>query len=351
MLVALWINANSEGPGRIPVKVVKAFSANQSPEGIVADANGLLFISLRNTGDNGFRSNKVAKVLTDGNLELIAEFGATGPGMSGILGLAMGRDQSIYCTFTSGDERHGVWRITDSGEKEKLPGSGSIQMPNAIAIGGDNSLFVTDSDPLDQGEAGVWRFTKETGAFEPWCDDPLIRSDPSNPNGGFPVPAANGVAYVSPNSLYVANTEKSLIAKISILEDGSAGMVSLVAGGSPLILNPDGLVVDSMDRLYAVLPMATVNLPADMGGPLPPMSPIVQINQNSGQIVPMLDPVAFPDADYFDFPTSLSVVESTSQEIRIFVSSMGSANYNFPPGTGAKLTELNIGKVSESCEE
>ncbi|MEX0322258.1 MAG: SMP-30/gluconolactonase/LRE family protein [Puniceicoccaceae bacterium] len=317
----------------------------------MADDKGNLYISLRCTEEGRIVSNQLVKVLASGELSVITDLGAIDPGMSGILGLAVDSDGYIYCAFPCGDERHGIWRISPTGEKERLSGSERIVMPNAIALDGANNVYVTDSDPFEQGQAGVWVLTRETGSFEPWCHDPLVRSDPANPNGGLPLPGANGIAFVPPNHLYVANTEKSLIAEILIREDGKAGEVSLVAGNSHLLTTLDGLIADAMGYLYTVIPIATVDLSPEMGGPLPPMSPVVRINLQDGQIEPLLDVHAFPDKEYFDFPTSLSLRSSSQYGITVFVSSMGSVNYNFPPGTGAKLTRLEIGNASDSCEE
>ena len=57
-----------------------------------------------------------------------------------------------------------------------------------------------------------------------------------------------------PNRLYVANTEKGLVAQIPInVRDGSAGEPTLVAAG-PGLATADGLAVDAHGGLHAVIP-------------------------------------------------------------------------------------------------
>ena len=314
-------------------------AAGTAPEGVAFDRNGNMFYGLRETDGESYVSNAVMKVTPWGEKSILADLGPSVPGMLGVLGLTTDSKGNIYIACASGNESHGVWKICPDGEKHRLPGSEQLYLPNAVTLDAKGNLYCSDSDPFDQSAAGVWRLEKNGDSFEPWCNDPFVRSDPTNPNAGFPAPAANGLAFDPPNHLYVANTEKNLVAHITILSNGSAGPASMIAP----IINPDGLAVDTKGSVYVVVPMATVDLPPEMGGPLPPLSPVVRINPQTGIVENILDPVTFPDEEYFDFPTSLAFATGPLNKKSVVVVSMGGVNYIFGPGTGPKFTQVGVG--------
>lgn len=95
---------------------------------------------------------------------------------------------------------------------------------------------------------------------------------------------ANGIAFRH-NRLYVASTEKGLIAQVSVLPDGSPGMLSVVARGPELIMI-DGIALDVHGTIYAAL----------IG-----QNRVVAVDPVSGSVTPLAGP-----ADGVDGPASLA---------------------------------------------
>ena len=123
--------------------------------------------------------------------------------------------------------------------------------PNALAFDNQRNLYATDSHG-----GSVWRFNpndvNQSGTL--WVQRDLLRTSPQNPLG-TPLGGANGIAFF-PNRLYVANTEKGLIAGIPIEPDGSPGTPTLIAGGSPIgrLITVDGIATDADGNIHAVIP-------------------------------------------------------------------------------------------------
>ncbi len=339
LLVLLRSESGIEG-----IAIVRDFPSSNSPEGVVVTNKGLVYVSLRTKVGPAYTKNELVELSPDGELTTVARLGEAAIGSYGLLGLCTDNQGHVFAAFASGNATHGVWKINRSGEKERLTGSEKIFLPNALTCDDQGNLFVSDSDPFDQGTTAVWRYSAKAGTFESWCDDELLQSDPENPNGGLPLSAANGIVFVPPNHIYVSNTEKSLVAHITVLPDGSSGEVIQIAGDSPQLINPDGLDVDMEGNLYTVLPVCTLDIPAEMGGPLPPVSPIVKIIPATGEIIPILDPVEFPDSDYFDLPTSLSIGKTERNTETVVICSIGAVNFEFPPGSGPKVTKLELSR-------
>ena len=152
---------------------------------------------------------------------------------------------------------------------------------------------------------------------------------------------ANGIVFDPPNHLYVANSQRNLVARITVSKNGTAGDVTVVAAGWP-ILNPDGLALDAHGNIYVAIPLSTFpQSVADLYG-LPPTSPVVRIDPTSDEVAPVLD-LDFPDTEYFDFPTSLAFGRGPWDHKSVYVVGMGAANYGLPFGTGPKLTQVGVG--------
>ena len=92
-----------------------------------------------------------------------------------------------------------------------------MTFPNALTFDQRGNLYVTDSFG-----GAVWRFASGRAgrlharhAGQPWARHQLLAPAPDDPFG-FPLPGANGIAFAPPNRLYVANTEKGLVAEVPI---------------------------------------------------------------------------------------------------------------------------------------
>lgn len=319
-------------------EVIYDFDEGSASEGIAFDRNGNMFLGVRTIGVAGHTASDIIKITPWGETSVLANLGPTPPGANGLVGLTTDPKGNVYVAFSSRNEKHGVWKICPDGEMQLLPGSEQIILPNSVTLDKKGNIYVTDSDPLNMGTTGIWRLPKKGEAFEPWCGDEPVLAAYDNPLG-FPLVGANGIAFGPPNNIYVANTEKGLIAHITILEDGSAGTATVLATHPMLLINPDGLALDTNGDIYTVLPPSTFPL-----GVVPPMSPVVKIHADTGEVEPLMDPFTFPDGEYFDFPTSIVFGTGPMDKKSVYVANLsGMEGYGMPPGSGAKITQVGVG--------
>jgi sugar lactone lactonase YvrE len=219
---------------------------------------------------------------------------ATGDVDGGVLGLAVDPDGDLYAAFPSGNPTsHGVWRIGRERGMARLPGSDAMLTPNALAFDARGNLYVSDSQ-----DGTIWRFPRR-GPGALWLRHPLLAPAP-----GF---EANGIAFVPPATLFVANTEQALIARVSIRPDGSPGRPEVAAAGFELLL-VDGLAADVHGDLHAVI----------VGSTIFGTAPVVKIDPRTGTITPSTD-----GGDRFDFPTSLAFGTGRGDRKSVYVVNAG----------------------------
>jgi sugar lactone lactonase YvrE len=246
-------------------------------EGIAIDHRGHIFMSNRRL-ENDTRVCEILEMALDGTVSVFATLdpAVADSFAAGVAGLAFNARGDLYAALISSNPTtNGVWRIRRNGEAERLPGSRRMLFPNALAFDPRGNLYVTDS------AGSIWRFPRE-GRGRLWVRDPLLAPDPGI--------GANGIAFVPPNNLYVANTDRALIARIRIRPDGSPREPELVAAGIEL-LTIDGLAADARGMLYAVIAASVAFGTA----------PLVQVNPDTGKIT-----ASSADASAFDLPTSLA---------------------------------------------
>jgi sugar lactone lactonase YvrE len=247
------------------------------PEGIAVNHRGDIFIGNRRlVGER--RISEILRIAPDNTVSVFATLGpATGDVDGSVLGLAMDPDGTLYAAFPSGDPAsHGVWRIGRDRGMARLPGSDAMLTPNALAFDTRGNLHVSDSR-----DGTIWRFPRR-GPGALWLRHPLLAPAP-----GF---GANGIAFVPPGTLFVANTDQALIARVPIRPDGSPGRPEVAAAGFELLL-VDGLAADVHGDLHAAIVGSTIFATA----------PVVRIDPRTGTITP-----STVEADRFDFPTSLA---------------------------------------------
>jgi sugar lactone lactonase YvrE len=249
------------------------------PEGIAVDHQGDIFVGNRRlTGDR--RTSEILRIAPDNSVSVFATLGQAGVELdAGVLGLAVDDGGDLYAALATGDPTtHGLWRIGRHGGMARLAGSERMLTPNALAFDVQGNLYATDSE-----DGTVWRFPRG-GAGALWLRHPLLAPDPSFGIG------ANGIVFVPPATLFVANTDLALIARIPIRTDGSPGEPSVAAAGFDL-LTVDGLAADAHGNLHAVIAGASIFGTA----------PVVRIDPKTGEITSSTD-----EWDRFDFPTSLA---------------------------------------------
>jgi sugar lactone lactonase YvrE len=251
---------------------------NDMPEGIAVNHQGDIFVGNRRLAGEQ-RVSEILRITPDNTVSVFATLGSSPPGnfVRGVLGLAVNPNGDLYAAFPSDDPAtHGVWRIGRRGGLGRLAGSAAMLTPNALAFDTRGNLYATDSQ-----DGTIWRFP-HGGPGALWLRHPLL-----TPSPGI---GANGIAFVPPATLFVANTELALIARIPIRTGGSPGEPAVAAAGFELLL-VDGLAADVHGDLYAAIAGSTIFGTA----------PVVRIDPRTGEITPSTD-----QADRFDFPTSLA---------------------------------------------
>jgi sugar lactone lactonase YvrE len=267
-------------------ETILSFAPGNRPEGIAVHPAGDVFVGNRQVGGS-VTINEILRLTPDGNTAVFAGLPDTSAAAEGLLGLAVDPAGHVYGALVSFDGNHGIWRVSRDGTRtDLLPGSSDIVFPNALAFDRAGNLYVTDSFG-----GAIWR-ARPGESFTRWVADGLLEPLPSDPFGS-PLPGANGIAFFPPDTLYVANTERGLVASVRIDPDGSAGPVAAV---TPAFAVPtvDGIAVDVHGRVYGLLP----------GFALLQVSPLVSIDPGTGAVTAIVTDAA--DTSAFDTPLSLA---------------------------------------------
>ena len=287
---------HSLSPGR--VKAVLALRPLiDLPEGIAIDRRGHIFVGNRRL-ENDKRVSEILEIALNGKVTVFATLDpAVVEGIgAGVLGLAFDSRGDLYAAVASSNPRtHGVWRIRQGGEAERLRGSRQMIQPNAITFDNRGNTYVTDS-----ANGTIWRFPG-TGRGKLWIRHALLAPDP---NFGI---GANGITFVPPRDLFVANTDLGLIARVRIRYDGRPAEPVLVAAGIEL-LTIDGLAADARGHLHAVI----------VAAPAFGSASLVHVNPDTGKIKS-----STIHEGRFDFPTSLTFGRGPRDHKSVYVVNSG----------------------------
>ncbi len=216
-----------------PVETIAEFdaAAGELPEGVAVDRAGNRYVTLAPLG-------QIVKIDQKGRRSLFAQL-PIGESQGLAIGIRFDRSGNLWAALASFEEdTHGVWRITPGGVPERVAALPPTTLPNAFAFGRKGRTYVSDSFGgaiwvLDAGE-------------EPriWAQDALLEGvDPAFTIG------ANGIE-LRRGSLFVANSQKNLVARIMIDKKGEAGDISTYVEDEQLA-GVDGILFDRRGRLYA----------------------------------------------------------------------------------------------------
>ncbi len=175
----------------------------------------------------------------------------------------------------------GIYRVPASGGAAKLFAKhAEMAFPNGLVWDDAKNLFVTDS------AAGAIFAVGPDGAIVKWTEDVWLKGGKDTCGSGIGAAfdiGANGIA-LRDGAFYVTNTDKAVIVRVPILEDGRAGTAELFAGpdcdalggadGLAIAPNGDFIVADNRQdkivrvtadgRIHAVASGGALDFPASV---------------------------------------------------------------------------------------
>ena len=178
-----------------PLEAVKSFNAenNELPEGLTIDKAGNMYVSLGPPFFVGGGYGAIWKLSPNGmEATSLVEY-PSGPAPAGVVVDPPG---NVYFALSNpGVGDGGVYRLTEDGGTERMPGTENMIVPNGLAFDKQGNLFVGDSVL-----GAVWRIPSNgSDPAEIWLQHELIAGCTPDDFG------ANGVAFWK-GDLYVANT-------------------------------------------------------------------------------------------------------------------------------------------------
>jgi len=299
-------------------EVVNSFDASRSelPEGITIDKAGNIYVSL---GPPFWLPDvdyfgEIWKISPDGTEMVLAEI--DGPPAAGLTVDASG---NVYYAYPTSDENtRGVYRLTEDGSTERLPGTENIILANGVAFDKQGNLYVSDSIL-----GAIWRIPSgEAAVAENWFQHGWLGGCEEDPFG------ANGVAYWK-GSLYVASTTKGLLVRIPILTDGSAGEPEIVAGEDDCdpefdeLDSMDGIALDVDGNVYALLVI---------------QHKLVRIDPNDGTSATLLT-----DADGLHNPASIAFGTGKDNQESVFFTNFAVLPPEPPASFGPAVLKFDVG--------
>ena len=188
--------------------------ALETPENLVFDKSGTLYMSLALTGE-------IRRIAPDGTqstlilLPIGPPLTFCGPFFNAVTGITLDdHDGTLYASVVACDTAfRGIWRISPDGHGEVIANLPLAAIPNGLDLD-DDELYVADSSM-----GVIWRVPAAGGPAEIWLDHPLLKLPPDAP-AGFPGP--NGLKLFH-GEVYVSNSAAGTILAIPIAHDGSAG--------------------------------------------------------------------------------------------------------------------------------
>jgi sugar lactone lactonase YvrE len=302
--------------GTLETLVSFSSQALETPENLVVDESGTVYVNLAITGE-------IRKIAPDGtqstliNLPLGAPpLTICGPFFGGLTGLAQDpRDGTLYAALASCDvASRGIWRISPDGHGEVIANLPLAALPNGIVLE-DGQIYVADTS-----QGLVWRAPAEGGTAEVWLDHPLLKPPPGAPAGS---PGPNGIK-IFKKEIYVSHSTAGTIIAVPINRDGTAGEPRIHAH-LPGNSGCDDFSFDVHGALYCATN---------------PFQTVVKINQDGST------EVLLTAADGLDGPTATAFGRQGQDRLNLYIIN---AAFPFLPTThNPSLMRLHLGVPGDS---
>ena len=216
-----------------PVEVVATLKPGAFTESLVAHPNGDIYISYMFDGQIVRVSGSEVSVAAQLPEEAMVGF------MAGISTLNIDAGGTIVASVISANPAyHGVWQFhPDTGEASLLGALPPMNNHlNGSAIDDEGRVYVADSTL-----GLIWQVVPGEGVGKVWSRDPLLGR---RPYIGL-APGANGMRFHK-GKLYVTVSDQATIVTIPVKDDGSAGVVEVLARD----IHGDDFAIDTDGTLY-----------------------------------------------------------------------------------------------------
>jgi putative intracellular protease/amidase/sugar lactone lactonase YvrE len=180
-----------------PAQVIAEFPVNTFLENIAIDAQGTIFIT-------SYEEGKIYRVTPSGEYTEFAQIDGN------VAGVVVDRTGNLLVAAV---ERKipTISRIQATGVVEPL-----VTLPDAIFLNGMTPLHGSRYLVADSYKGAIWEVDVAAKTAQIWLQDNLLsRSDPHNP-----FPAVNGIK-IYQNSLFASNTQRQLLIRIPLAENGT----------------------------------------------------------------------------------------------------------------------------------
>jgi len=185
----------------------------QQPENITLEPDG--------TADMTFnRSLQVGRVTTSGEMTVLATLPTPATGTAVASGIVRTSDGTLYVNYNAGT-LSGVYRIPAGGGTPVE----IVALPDALFLNGstldarNNTVYATDST-----NGTVWKVWLKTGKAVLWAQGTDLEAGTASGKG------ANGIK-LHDGAVWVSNTTKGTLLRISVNRDGTAGTLTTQATG------------------------------------------------------------------------------------------------------------------------
>lgn len=208
----------------VPDQIVASFPANTFLENLAIAPDGTLFVTNHEVGE-------ILQITPEGDTSIFAKNDGK------VTGIAFAPDGGLILTGWNAEGLSIILYAAPDGAIELL-----ATLPEAMFLNGITPLSPDLYVTADSYRGCIWQFDRTTGQVSIWLEhDLLARSNPDNP-----FPAANGIKRFG-DTLYVSNTEKMLLLKISIDENNLPGEPTVFVAPT----NIDDFAFDREGNLYA----------------------------------------------------------------------------------------------------